>query len=165
MQVVRLAACGRNLALPVAAVREVSAAGKLAALFNAPPFVLGLLNLRGEPVPVLDPGALFQWGTLCFDAPYVVIVEWEGLTAGLAATPPVDIVDVDEEGGKVQAPDGESSLEAIDRVTSADGVPLLMLQPSRLFMLPAVRALRMAETGGERDLRLAGSGKDTGGRP
>lgn len=145
MQVVRLTACGRNLALPVTSVREVAPASIPTAVFHAPSFLLGLMNLRGEPVPVLDPGLLFGWSAGGCEAPYVVIVEWNGLQVGLAASPPVDIVEVAEEGGRLVPPDGDTVLEAVERMAEVDGVPLLLLHPERFFSLPALRALRVPE--------------------
>lgn len=145
MQVVRLTACGRNLALPVTSVREVAPASIPTAVFHAPSFLLGLMNLRGEPVPVLDPGLLFGWSAQGCEAPYVVILEWNGLVAGLSASPPVDIVEIPEEGGRVVPPDGDTAMEAIDRMADVDGAPLLMLHPERFFALPALKALRIAD--------------------
>lgn len=151
MQVVRLTSCGRNLALPVASVREVAPAAKPTAVFHAPSFLLGLMNLRGEPVPVLDPGELFKWGTTGCSAPYVVIVESGGLLAGLTASPPVDIVELPDEGNRVALPDGDTALEAVERVAEVDGMPLLVLNPERLFALPVLRSLRTVEEGSKQD--------------
>lgn len=147
MQVVRLTSCGRNLALPVVSVREVAPATQPTAVFHAPAFLLGLINLRGEPVPVLDPGLLFQWGSGGCTAPYIVIVEWNGLVAGITASPPVDIVEVPDEGNRVAVPDGDTALEAVERVAEVEGVPLLLLNPERFFGLPALRLLRTVEDG------------------
>ncbi len=159
MQVVRLTACGRNLALPVISVREVAPASVPSAVFHAPSFLLGLMNLRGEPVPVLDPGALFHWGNAGCSAPYVVILEWNGLVAGLLASPPVDIVEVPDEGGRIALPDGETSLEAVERVAEVEGVPLLILNPERFFALPGLRALRIGDesSGSERGITTDGT--------
>ncbi|MGL5094644.1 MAG: chemotaxis protein CheW, partial [Planctomycetia bacterium] len=44
----------QRLATPAAQVREVLPAVELAPLYGAPPAVLGLLNLRGRPIPVFD---------------------------------------------------------------------------------------------------------------
>jgi purine-binding chemotaxis protein CheW len=45
---------GHAFGLPIAAVREVVSLPALLALAGAPPYLRGLLNLRGEFLPVLD---------------------------------------------------------------------------------------------------------------
>ena len=49
-------------ALPIGWVREVVTAPTLTRLVTAPPMVLGLFNLRGEIVPLLDTAALLRVG-------------------------------------------------------------------------------------------------------
>lgn len=49
-------------AVPVGWVREVVAAVALTPLVTAPPMVLGLFNLRGEIVPLLDSASLLAVG-------------------------------------------------------------------------------------------------------
>jgi purine-binding chemotaxis protein CheW len=51
-------ACGQDFGLPIAAVKETIPERPLTRLFLVPPFVAGLINLRGEVVAVLDLGAL-----------------------------------------------------------------------------------------------------------
>ena len=51
-------------ALPVEWVREVVAAPLVTPLVTAPPVVLGLFNLRGEIVPLLDTAALLGIGNV-----------------------------------------------------------------------------------------------------
>jgi chemotaxis protein histidine kinase CheA len=72
-------------ALPVDWVREVVAAPNLTQLVTAPSIVLGLFNLRGEIVPLLDTAALLGLGTVGAPAFAVVVNGPHGL-AGLAAT-------------------------------------------------------------------------------
>jgi purine-binding chemotaxis protein CheW len=49
-------------ALPIGWVREVVTAPSLTRLVTAPPMVLGLFNLRGEIVPLLDTASLLGVG-------------------------------------------------------------------------------------------------------
>jgi chemotaxis signal transduction protein len=77
---------GRDLyGVPVDWVREVVTAPVLTPLVTGPGLVLGLFNLRGEIVPLLDTAALLGIGTLGTVAFVVVVHSPRGL-AGLAAT-------------------------------------------------------------------------------
>lgn len=72
-------------ALPVAWVREVVASPALTPLVTAPPSVIGLFNLRGDIVPLLDTAALLGTGSIAAVSFAVVVDGPEGLCA-LAAT-------------------------------------------------------------------------------
>jgi purine-binding chemotaxis protein CheW len=71
--------------VPIGWVREVVAAPLLTTLVTAPPLVLGLFNLRGEIVPLLDTSALLCLGKVETVAFAVVLQTPHGL-ACLAAT-------------------------------------------------------------------------------
>lgn len=71
------------VAIAVAAVRSVVAAPSLAPLPTAPPLVLGLANVRGDVVPVLDTGLLLGLEPLG-KAPFVLVVDTKAGPAGLA---------------------------------------------------------------------------------
>ena len=72
-------------ALPVSWVREVVAAPMLTPLVTAPARVLGLFNLRGQIVPLLDTAALLGTGTIDRVA-FAVVVNWDQGPTGLAVT-------------------------------------------------------------------------------
>lgn len=141
-QVVRFSVSGSSLAIPVCNVREVVQMAKVAAVFYAPPYLLGLMNVRGDPLPVVDLGRLFGWPTEASARTLVVIVESGGLVGGFAASHPIDIVDLESDGGTVPSLDVQSHLEAVDRVVQIDGAPMMILHPERLFNLPPIRRLR-----------------------
>jgi purine-binding chemotaxis protein CheW len=72
-------------ALPIGWVREVVAAPVLTRLVTAPPRVLGLFNLRGQIVPLLDTALLLGTGSIG-DVAFAVVVNWEQGPTGLAVT-------------------------------------------------------------------------------
>jgi purine-binding chemotaxis protein CheW len=72
-------------AVPMDAVREVVRAPVLTKLPTAPALILGLFNLRGEIVPLLDTPALMGLGRLP-DWSFVAVVRSSVGPAGLAAT-------------------------------------------------------------------------------
>ena len=65
-------------ALPVDWVREVVAAPPVTRLVTAPSVVLGLFNLRGEIVPLLDIAALLSIGKVRTTA-FAVVVSSRGV--------------------------------------------------------------------------------------
>lgn len=72
-------------ALPLEWAREVVAAPAVTTLVTAPAAVLGLFNLRGQVIPLLDTAALLGTGTTPTPAYAVVVHSGHGL-AGLATT-------------------------------------------------------------------------------
>jgi chemotaxis signal transduction protein len=62
LDVVLLPVCEELHAVPIGWVREVVTAPSLTRLVTAPPMVLGLFNLRGEIVPLLDTASLLGIG-------------------------------------------------------------------------------------------------------
>jgi hypothetical protein len=84
-QVLLLPVGGDLYALPMDWVREVVASPPVTQLVTAPPVVLGLFNLRGQIVPLLDTAALLGIGTVDTIAFAVVVNCPQGL-AGLATT-------------------------------------------------------------------------------
>ena len=85
MQAVLLPVGADAYALPVEWVRQVVAAPPVTPLVTAPPMVLGLFNLRGEIVPLLDTAALLGVGTVDAVECAVVVNTPQG-PAGLATT-------------------------------------------------------------------------------
>lgn len=72
-------------ALPLDWAREVVAAPAVTRLVTAPAAVLGLFNLRGQIIPLLDTAALLGTGTTATPAFAIVVDGTDGL-AGLATT-------------------------------------------------------------------------------
>jgi purine-binding chemotaxis protein CheW len=58
---------GQELAAPIRAVKETIGIRPLTRVFLVPPFVAGLMNLRGEVVAVLDLGQLLGFGAHTVD--------------------------------------------------------------------------------------------------
>src|SRR5215212_10563673 len=87
-----------SFALPVAQVLEVAELGSLARVPGAPPSVLGVRNLRGQVLPVIDLAGVL--GTAhARRAQRLVITEEAGRRAGLAID---EVTDVAELTGPLQ---------------------------------------------------------------
>lgn len=75
---------GQKFAIPIAEVREVVLPAKITPVVHTPPFVLGIINLRGEIVVVLDVGLFFGLEQVALTpGSRIIVVEREGLVAGL----------------------------------------------------------------------------------
>jgi len=149
MQVVRFLVRDTHVAIPVEQVREVVGIGSPASVFHAPPFVAGLMNVRGQAFPVLDLAPLMGLaggGTGCRRpeeaASHVLLVESGPFVAGILASRPVDIVDVGK-SGEVPPAAGVPCIAALVSVAREENATLLVLDAGRLFDLPEVAALRL----------------------
>ncbi len=98
---VRFRVGNESFALPVGQVLEVADLGQLAPVPGAPPSILGVRNLRGQVLPVIDLAAVL--GTAHSDsAAKLVIAEEAGRRAGLAID---QVTDVGELTGPLQETD------------------------------------------------------------
>lgn len=81
------------LGLPVEDIQEIQARPDLAAVSGAPPFLAGLINLRGEILTVLDCAAL-----LGLPAPesaeFLALIGWQGQFCCLRLSEPGDVEEV-----------------------------------------------------------------------
>ena len=101
MRVLLLPVRDDRYALPLEQVSEVVEAPQVTALPHAPPDVLGVTNLRGAVVPVLDTGALLGLGALG-SAPYAAVAESEYGQVALAASGTPDAVELGRPVGEAQ---------------------------------------------------------------
>jgi purine-binding chemotaxis protein CheW len=84
MQLVCFFLGGQELAVPIDRVRETIDLRPITRVFHTPPSVVGILNLRGEILAVLDPGRLLGLGmTASSDGARIVIIEAGPRSAGL----------------------------------------------------------------------------------
>lgn len=117
-------------ALPVEWAREVVVAPKVTPLATAPPVVIGLFNLRGQIVPLLDTATLLGLGAVETISHAVVVNSPQGL-AGLATTGLPQGHTLEEPIGPSELP-GTTGLHRVgDRVAALLDLALL-LAPDRL---------------------------------
>jgi purine-binding chemotaxis protein CheW len=103
-------AAGRTCACELSVVREIIPHRKTTRLPGTPPFVVGLINLRGSIVTVLDLGVRLGGGPVDVDRGSIVLVESGPRVVGLA---------VDELRDVQRVP--RSAIEAADAGTMPDG--------------------------------------------
>lgn len=61
-------------AIDILSVQEISGYGRVTAIANAPPFIKGVINLRGDIVPIIDLRIKFGLGQVSYNEFTVVII-------------------------------------------------------------------------------------------
>jgi purine-binding chemotaxis protein CheW len=117
-------------ALPMEWVREVVAAPRLTRLVTAPSMVLGLFNLRGQIVALLDTAALLGLGSVRTTSFAVVVNGPQGL-AGLATTGLPQRGVLGTPIGPSELP-GTAGLYRVDQQVSTLLDPTTLLTPDRV---------------------------------
>jgi len=95
-QVLCFALAGEAYALPILKVREIQAQATITRIPKAPPYMPGVINLRGAIVPILELRYRFSLGEAPEDTrPVIVIVEVQGRTVGIRVDSVSDVLDLD----------------------------------------------------------------------
>ena len=95
-QVLCFALAGEAYALPILKVREIQAQATITRIPKAPPYMPGVINLRGAIVPILELRHRFSLGEAPEDArPVIVIVEALKRTLGIRVDSVSDVLDLD----------------------------------------------------------------------
>lgn len=95
-QVLCFALAGEAYALPILKVREIQAQATLTRIPQAPPYMPGVINLRGAIVPILELRHRFTLGEAPEDTrPVIIIVEVQGRTLGIRVDSVSDVIDLD----------------------------------------------------------------------
>jgi len=95
-QVLCFALAGEAYALPILKVREIQAQATITRIPKAPPYMPGVINLRGAIVPILELRHRFALGPAPEDArPVIIIVEVQGRTLGIRVDSVSDVLDLD----------------------------------------------------------------------
>lgn len=117
-------------ALPVGWVREVMAAPVIAPLVTAPAVVLGLVNLRGQIVPLLDTAALLGLSEPA-SSEFAVVVACPQGPIGLAASGLPQRGELDDPIGQSELPGTAGLYRVDDRVVTVLD-PAALLTPEHL---------------------------------
>lgn len=115
MQALVFAVGPERFALPLTQVREVIATQPVTSLPGSPGWLVGLTNLRGELVPVVDLTRLLDLPPSDTEPAHLVVVETDGGTAGVTADGAPRPADLNEPLGE-----GESAA-ALARYDIGDG--------------------------------------------
>jgi len=145
---VRFDVRGVDCYISVDQVREVLLAPDITRVFRSAPFVHGVVNIRGEVIPVLEPGMLLGIGSGDQrDSPHMlVILDIDDLLVALASGGEVGVLQLQDDD--ISPPPVDLSIDATDCVLGivsplAPGRgPGLLLDGRRILSLPPLEALR-----------------------
>jgi purine-binding chemotaxis protein CheW len=137
-------------AVPIGWVREVVAAPLTTALATAPPLVLGLINLRGEIVPLLDTAVLLGLGTIA-GAAFAAVLDTGHGPVGLATTGLPQRAVLGTPTGPSELP-GTAGTYQLDRSVAVLLDPAALLSPAHLGGggLPSRPQVAQAQPAGRR---------------
>lgn len=129
-QVVAFTLGEEELALPIDIVREIVVFDRLSALPGSPEYVVGVFNLRGRIIPLIDIGCILR-----VEHPppgpegKAIVLEHEGRTFAVYATSISRIYTAE----RVDRPPEPLRGEYVQGVVSVDGRNLVLLDLRRLF--------------------------------
>ena len=132
-------------ALPLASVVETMRPLPIAPLPGAPPPVLGVAIVRGEPVPVVDLGALVAGGPQPGEVAGFVTVRAGGRTAALAVSAVAGVARLDPSGARDVPLVRDACAGALESLRARDGDLVLVVGGARLVPDEAVAALGRRE--------------------
>jgi len=86
-----------NYALDIMTVKEIRGYEKVTKIANAPPYIKGVLNLRGDIVPIIDLRIKFEVGKATYNEFTIVIMLMIGeRIVGIVVDEVSDVIKVDE---------------------------------------------------------------------
>src|SRR4051812_33279803 len=107
------------------AVREIIPYRRATRLPGAPPYVQGLINLRGTIVTVLDLGARLEPGRPPVHEGSIIMVEHGNRTVGLAVEEVMDVRVIEEEEGAVLPEQADAIVRGVGH---ADATVVVLLE-------------------------------------
>ena len=130
MRALLLPVHGEWYGLPLESVREVVQDPEVTRLPLAPDGLLGVFNLRGQVVPLVDTGALLGVGPLG-QRPYVAVAILDRALVGLAIDAAPETARLDEQVGAGKLP-GTGALHAVGERVVAMLDTAALVAPDRL---------------------------------
>jgi purine-binding chemotaxis protein CheW len=126
--------CGQEYGISALKVQEIKGWEKVTPIPNSPPYIRGVLNLRGLIVPVIDLRLRFNMEEIGYTAvTAIVVVNISDRLAGLVVDSVSDVIEVSDEQRCV-APDfeGHKDREFISGLAQIDGKLLILLDVNQM---------------------------------
>ena len=126
---------GQEYGISALKVQEIKRWDKVTPIPNSPPYVRGVLNLRGLIVPIVDLRLLFNLPETEYTAvTAIIVINVGGRLAGLVVDSVSDVINVTTEQ-KCAAPDyeGGQNREFIKGLAQVDGKLLILLDMDRVI--------------------------------
>ena len=153
-----------QLALPIAALKEVTPMGELSALPSESECVIGAISLRGLMVPVLDLRLIIRCKDGLRPNLDVVVMEYQGRLLGLAADDVVGVYVLSEAAiNPIGALDPMSSVLQAGFERPDDGSLVSVLSPGAIAGIPKVPLVTVPQAALAINALTAGASKKASG--
>ena len=135
-----------SLAVPIISALEIGRLPDVTPLPNLPGWILGISNVRGEIVSIIDPKGFFGWPSQTkIRQPHFIILHAEGLKVGLLVDRIAGIVSLgDSDTDILDEPIEKTELEVklepyISDVSMSERKPLYVLDVDKLLLDPRLK--------------------------
>jgi purine-binding chemotaxis protein CheW len=126
--------------IDAALVQEIFAIPELIPIADSPKTIIGLLNFRGQIVPMMYLDLLHEHSFKeCKVSDYVIMVQWEDLQIGMVVHQVNEVLELQAEVIETEPSDGflgDTNTGLIAGVAKGDGGDILLLEPKRLIPQP-----------------------------
>lgn len=140
---------GEDYCIDIKSVREIRRWSNATRLPHAPEYIIGVINLRGAVVPVIDFSAKLKKGvTVPTDRHSIIIIEWDDQTCGLLVDSVSDILTADED---VMRPTPNMTSDANAQIVTT----LIIVEERMLRVVNVAEVARFAEAAQEENADLA----------
>jgi purine-binding chemotaxis protein CheW len=143
IQLVIFRLSGENYGVDVHQVQSIIPVQEIAAVPGVPPFIEGVINLRGDVVPVVDLRTRFQLPAQEMRKRVIVIVEVNGLLVGLVVDKVLEVTKIPETAVAPPSPlltnVNTSYLRGIGKIDEEN--ILILLDLNRIFSLEEYDAI------------------------
>jgi len=134
MQLVVFALGEEEYGVPIQFVKEIIRKPEVTQLPNAPQYIIGVINLRGQIIPIISLNSRFALGVDIGDESKVVIVEYGGITVGMEVCEVSEVLTLSND--KISAaPAMATTIDSgyISGVGKLDGRLLIILDVEKIF--------------------------------
>ncbi len=124
----------QDYGIAITKVQELRALSKMTPLPNSPPYIKGMLNLRGAIVPIIDLRLRFGLEAVEYDAlAVIVVVNVGGRMAGILADAVSDVISAGPERRRAMPEfEGQANRQFIDGLAQIDERLMILLNVDRL---------------------------------
>jgi purine-binding chemotaxis protein CheW len=125
---------GQDYGISVLKVQEIRSWDKVTPIPNSPPYIRGVLNMRGLIVPIMDLRLRFSLKEIEYTAvTAIIVVNVAGRMAGIVVDAVSDVINVGTEQ-QCSAPEyeGQQNREFIKGLAQVDGKLLILLDIDRM---------------------------------
>lgn len=124
----------QDYGIAITKVQELRALSKMTPLPNSPPYIKGMLNLRGAIVPIIDLRLRFGLAAADYDAlAVIVVINVGGRMAGILADAVSDVISAGPERRRAMPEfEGQANRQFIDGLAQIDERLMILLNVDRL---------------------------------